>query len=77
MLVDKLCTIVDVILGYINIQNDDLPEDLKERLKNASQMVTDELNFILDWVSNPVYSFDHPYGNKIMKDFKNNFDNKI
>ena len=71
MLVVKLCRIVDVGLGFIN---NDIPPELKERIITTSQMVTEELNFMLDWISNPVYSPDHPYGNKIMKEANKDFD---
>lgn len=76
MLVDKLCTIVDVGLGYINTQDDDLPLELKERMTVTSKSITEELNFMLDWISNPVYSPDHPYGNNIMKEANKEFDHK-
>jgi hypothetical protein len=74
MLVDKLCTIVDVGLGYINTQDDDLPLELKERMTTTSQSITEELNFMLDWIAHPVYSPDHPYGNNIMKEANINFE---
>lgn len=76
MLVDKLCTVVDVGLGYLNTQHNDIPPELKEKMTAASQMITEELNFMLDWITNPVYSPDHPYGNKVMKDANNEFDLK-
>lgn len=76
LLVDKLCMIVDLGLAYINTQDDDLPLELIERITATSEMVTQELNFMLDWISHPVYSPDHPYGNNIMKEANKEFDLK-
>ena len=66
MLVDKLCTIVDIGLGYMNTQQDNnLPDELRERITVTSQSITEELNFMLDWIS-------HPIGSNIMKNDNKN-----
>ena len=73
LLVDKLSTIVDIAMGVLLSQNADLSDDLKVRIKSTSQMVSGELDFLMDWISSPVYSPDHPFGNTMMKGSEKNF----
>lgn len=73
LLVDKLCTIIDVGLVALAMEYDDLPDELREKMKASADSLKNELNFLLDWIASPQYSPDHVYGNALMKGAQNNF----
>lgn len=73
LLVDKLCTIVDLGLVAMTLNHENLPDELKERMRDSADSIKKELDFLLDWISNPQYSPDHAYGNAVMKGASNNF----
>ena len=77
LLLDKLVTIVDIGIATFTGFNSDLPEPITNKVKDASQILTEELNFLMDWVTSPIYSPDHPYGNKLMKKTEEKFNEKI
>lgn len=73
LLVDKLCTIIDVGLVALVINHEDLPDELKEKMKASANSIKNELNFLLDWIACPQYNPDHVYGDALMKGAQNNF----
>lgn len=77
MFVDKLLMFLDIGigLGKATLDDDDYPDELKERFEKLSEMLTNDLNSLMKWIQNPVYSPDHPYGNSMMKSSENNFNN--
>ena len=77
LLVDKLCTSIDIGMAMLICNNYDFPEDLKTRMSATSSMINDEINFLLDWVCTPIYSPDHPIGNNIMKNAEKSFHNNM
>jgi len=75
LLFDKLCLVTDMLCAYIENGDStkDYPAELVTRGKNVSKVLTSELDFILDWISSPSYSPDHPFGNNVMTAAKNNY----
>lgn len=73
LLVDKLSLLVDIGVATVINTNTDLPEETVARIRHSTNLLNDELQFLSDWISTPVYSPDHPYGNKSCKPVKNNF----
>ena len=76
LLVDKLCTIVDVGIAALMIDYPDIPNNLKDRMKNSANLINDELNFLLDWISSPQYDPDHIYGKAFVEGATNKHTNK-
>lgn len=76
LLFDKLCLVLDILCAGLlsNEETKDYPKELNEKILKTSNMVTEELTFVLDWISNPTYSPDHPFGNNIMESSKKHFD---
>ena len=62
LLVDKLCSVVDVGLAYLTLNHPDIPEDLQNKMKESAGSIKEELDFLLDWISSPQYDPDHIYG---------------
>lgn len=80
MLFDKLCLILDLFTAFTStavIEDYDYPEEFRMKIEETSQLLHNELNFVLDWIQNPSYSPDHPYGNSIMKEAKKSFESEV
>jgi hypothetical protein len=77
LLFDKLYLLADVLSSVISTgitdDEDPFPIELRNRIANCSKLLNTELDFILDWISHPIYNPDHPYGNHIMRHANNHF----
>jgi hypothetical protein len=79
LLFDKLCLIADMMSSYISSSavdsdgNEIYPPELKNRIANCSKLLNTELDFILDWITSPTYSPDHPYGKHVMNSANDSF----
>lgn len=72
LLVDKLTTIFDTAL--IALQSDsELNDETNVKLERAFGLISEELDFLVQWVQSPVYSPDHPVGRSMMNESKNHF----
>lgn len=76
LFIDKIATIFDIAFEMgthdPNIDND---ESSQLKYNKAKHLINEEFIFLLEWVRSPLYSPDHPYGNRMMtnaeQDFKN------
>ncbi len=77
LLLDKLAVLLDIIIvSFINYNND-LPDILKLRMRETSEEFQKELDFLLEWISSPVYSPDHHYGNHVLKTAEKDFTSNV
>lgn len=78
LLVDKLCLGLDAGLAVMKTMMDqhEIEPELKIKIEDASSKLQSQLTGLMNWVINPVYGPDHPYGNSMMNsaatDFKTN-----
>ena len=77
LLADKLCLLVDTAIGFMHgaLTEDDVDEDVKNRAVKIGKDLQTELRKLTDWIQQPTYSPDHPYGFKIMTDAKQELEN--
>lgn len=80
LFVDKLSMVLDASSGFLKGFTDDekYPSDLRDRIDHLSNTIHKDLDDLMEWIRHPIYSPDHPYGDKIMDkskdDFKSNND---
>ena len=69
LFVDKLCLSIDAGLALLTTKMDelDIEPELKIKVEDSSAKLQEELNSLMSWITQPVYSPDHPYGGQIMK----------
>ena len=75
LFVDKLSLVLDIGTGVMKgyIDDDKYPIELRDRIGNLSVTVQKDLEDLMKWIRHPIYSPNHPYGNKIMDRSKDNF----
>lgn len=71
LFLDKLCLSIDAAMA--GLESLDLSEDTRNDIKSAIQKIQDEIMLVMDWIQQPSYSPDHPYGNRIMTDSAKSF----
>lgn len=82
LLVDKLCLSIDVIMsilesGHSKIPDDPKYKDLKSRMDKVGLNINKDLNDLMSWIQQPVYSPDHPLGSDLMEKSKAHFENVV
>ena len=75
LLVDKLCLGLDTGLAMMNMMMEQVGADpeLQIKIEAASAKLQTQLTGLMDWVINPVYGPDHPFGNNIMNNAATDF----
>lgn len=64
---EKLLTVGDICIGGLNTYGIDFPEDLKLRSENITKVINTQIEGLIDWIQQPIYSPDHFLGNMMMK----------
>lgn len=91
LLVDRMCTIIDVsftlLSCFINNTNENLEEKdqipqekIKEWLRHVGKIDrewNDDMNALIEYIQQPMFSPDHPKGAGLLRESKENFDGKI
>ncbi len=70
---EKLLTVGDICIGALNTYGVDFPEDLKIRSENVTKLINTQIEGLIDWIQQPIYSPDHPIGNMMMKESEKSF----
>ena len=73
LFLDKLLLMLDISMGILQEFSNEYPEELRGKIETLSISIQKDLSDLMNWVSNPVYSPDHPYGQGIMKSAKKDF----
>lgn len=75
LFVDKLLTILDVGMGMFKGLTDDekYPLELRTKINNLALTLQQDLADLMDWIQQPIYGPDHPYGNRMMRSSMNDF----
>lgn len=75
LLVDKLCLGFDAGLAMMNVMMEQVGADpeLQTKIEAASAKLQAQLTGLMDWVINPVYGPDHPFGKNIMNNAATDF----
>ncbi len=66
LLVNNICLGLDGLIAYMDLEAEDLPSELSDKMKLTSTMLSDELNGLFKWIQSPHYSPDHPWGKSLM-----------
>jgi hypothetical protein len=74
MFVDKLSLSLDGIMAILN-QIPGLSEENVQRITILGKIVDKELDNLFNWIQNPTYNPDHPYGASIMNQAREHFEN--
>ena len=78
MFVDKLLMIMDGTMPFLNSlrYRYDLPTDIVSSMEKVHKQIREEVNRLMQWVQNPHYGPDHPYGKHLMQRAKSDFESK-
>lgn len=64
---EKLCMGAELGLCGLKSNVNKFPLELQVRLDAVTKLVMDKIVELEDWIQQPIYSPDHPYGNNMMK----------
>lgn len=75
LLVDKLCLSLDTGMAVMKMMMEelDIEPEMKIKIEDTSTELQEQLIGLMDWIQNPTYGPDHPYGHSVMKGAENNF----
>jgi hypothetical protein len=79
LLVDKLCTFLDIGGGILRGVMDDYEVDpaIQAKVEETHNGLLRELDALMKWIVNPrIYSPDHIFGNAVMRSAQNDFNNQ-
>jgi len=73
---EKLLLTMDIILTMLKEGSIKLSNSMKTRIDNVVRCMNNEIVNLQNWVQTPVYSPNHPFGEKMMKYVEEDFNNK-
>jgi len=75
LFVDKLLTMIDVGMGMFKglTDNEKYPLELRVKINNLALTLQEDLADLMDWIQQPIYGPDHPYGNQMMRSSMNDY----
>ena len=73
LFLDKLCLSLDVAMAMLSMQLKDTNPELKDRGVKIADQIKKEIESLIEWIQNPVYGPDHPFGHKLMVEDKKHF----
>lgn len=74
LFIDKLYIFLDLMTVIIQTLASEYDDKLKNKADILIGKVNDELTQLMSWIRQPIYSPEHPYGNKLMMDAKKDFE---
>lgn len=69
MFVDKLSMTLDILTAFLNtmVDREEYPEDLRLDILQLSNLISEELENLMNYCRSPSYSPDAPFGQHLVK----------
>lgn len=71
LFLEKLLAIKDIFIAAL--ENVEMAEETKYRSQKLCTIIDEEVESLIDWIQQPIYSPDHPIGNNMMKEAGKDF----
>ena len=78
MLTESIMILVDTLSGFARAAGEHFKVDssIKDRLFQQCDNLQTDIEALNEWIMNPTYGPDHPYGRKMMRDAEEDFEDK-
>ena len=77
LLVNNICLGLEGLITYMEMKSEDMSEEVAEKMRTSSSILTNELYALFEWIQSPQYGPDHPFGNSVMKQTKQDFEVQV
>ncbi len=74
LFVEKISMLIDFCYSMLELRDKHLSPGLLVDIEKTIKNVDDDLNSLIEWIQQPIYSPNHPIGNKIMKEAEKRYE---